>query len=110
MSLGSTLAIERPVKRKYFRPRPSDLARPALPALTPKQHRMAHLVIGLKTNAEIAKALQCHENSIKTQMSHMYRRVGVSGRLEFIRWFAREYGSAIVIRELLGEMESAKAS
>lgn len=53
-------------------------------SLSPKQREVMELVVkGLKTDA-IASSLGCSPETVKDHLSEIYRRLGVSGRVEAV--------------------------
>jgi DNA-binding CsgD family transcriptional regulator len=49
-------------------------------ALTPRELRIAELAAGGQTNAEIAQALFVSLKTVETHLSHVYSKLGLSGR------------------------------
>src|SRR5712692_5986215 len=58
-------------------------------SLSPQELRVLHLLISGQTYAEMAEALIVSPNTIKTQVSSIYRKLGVSRRAEAIAETAR---------------------
>jgi DNA-binding NarL/FixJ family response regulator len=50
------------------------------PALTPREREIAALVAMGRSNAEIAERLFVSRETVKTHLTHIYRKLGVSGR------------------------------
>jgi LuxR family maltose regulon positive regulatory protein len=53
-----------------------------LEPLSPQERRVFHLLIVGRTYAEIAQELIVSLNTVKTQVSSIYRKLGVSRRAE----------------------------
>lgn len=89
MSLGSTLATERPKKTKARQKLANDaIAHPhGIPVLSPQQWRVAELVEQGLSNKEIAPLVGIQESSLKVYLHKMYIRVGVSSRLQLAVWY-----------------------
>ena len=52
--------------------------------ITPRDEQVLRLLVGGSTYAEMAEALIVSPNTIKTQVSSIYRKLGVSRRAEAI--------------------------
>jgi DNA-binding CsgD family transcriptional regulator/tetratricopeptide (TPR) repeat protein len=53
-------------------------------SLTPAEQRVARLASAGLTNQEIAKALFVSPKTVENQLGHVYRKLGVGGRLELV--------------------------
>lgn len=60
-------------------------SRPALLALTNRERDVAERAAAGESAAEIAAALFVSVNTVKTQLRHVYRKLGVSSRSELLR-------------------------
>jgi DNA-binding CsgD family transcriptional regulator len=56
----------------------------ALEKLTPKQHAVTQMIVAGASNADIGKRFGVKLNTVKTYMRSIYRRFGVTTRLEVI--------------------------
>jgi LuxR family maltose regulon positive regulatory protein len=67
-------------------PRSPQKADPHMPIepLSPQEQRVLHLLVAGQTYPEMAQALVVSPNTIKTQVSSIYRKLGVSRRTEAI--------------------------
>jgi LuxR family maltose regulon positive regulatory protein len=59
--------------------------------LSPQEQRVLQLLVAGQTYAEIADALIVSTNTVKTQVSSIYRKLGVSRRAEAIAVMARRH-------------------
>jgi len=58
------------------------IARSPFEPLSPQERRVFRLLIAGRTYAEIAQELIVSLNTVKTQVSSIYRKLGVSGRAQ----------------------------
>lgn len=63
----------------------------ALKLLSAQEQRVLHLLVAGQTNAEIAEALIVSPNTIKTQISSIYRKLNVRRRAEAIAAATRQH-------------------
>jgi DNA-binding CsgD family transcriptional regulator len=66
---------------------------PDIPAswpLTPQERQVASLLAGGKSNREISEALFISENTVQTHLRHVYAKLDVSGRTQFLARLFRE--------------------
>jgi len=66
----------------------SRLAHAAESVLTPTEERIAELVAGGHTNAEIAAVLFIRTKTVETNLTRVYRKLGVRGRVDLARRLA----------------------
>jgi DNA-binding NarL/FixJ family response regulator len=66
----------------------------AIGALTERELELALLVVDRKTNPEIASELFLSQKTVETHLRNIFRKVGVSSRVELARTVERERGSA----------------
>jgi DNA-binding NarL/FixJ family response regulator len=97
MSFGGTLATERkPRRKRCFASHRAQLAHEAVthprPVLTPQQWRIAELVEQGLTNRQLASCVGTTAQTIKCYLHHVFRRIGVSSRLELAVWYRRQKG------------------
>jgi DNA-binding CsgD family transcriptional regulator len=69
----------------------SELARiggraPSPSNLTPTEERVAALVADGQTNREIAGSLFMSVKTVEANLTHIYRKLGVSSRRQLARW------------------------
>ena len=64
-------------------------ARPA-PALTPAEQRVAEQLGAGATVKEIAESLGVEHNTVKTHVAHIYRKLGLRNRGQFLAWWAAQ--------------------
>jgi DNA-binding NarL/FixJ family response regulator len=55
-------------------------------SLSRQQQRIVEAIIGGSTNKEIAEELSLSERTVKYHLTHIFRRLGVSGRMELARF------------------------
>ncbi len=60
----------------------TDVTESAFEPLSPQERRVFHLLIAGRTYAEIAQELIVSPNTVKTQVSSIYRKLGVSRRAQ----------------------------
>ena len=56
-----------------------------LASLTEREHQLARLVVDRKTNPEIAAQLFLSQKTVETHLRNIFRKVGVSSRVELAR-------------------------
>lgn len=74
-----------------------DETMPAGPALTPREREVCDLVSAAWANKEIAVALGLSEQTVKNYLSAAFEKVGVTTRLELMRYWlqhGRAHGAA----------------
>jgi RNA polymerase sigma factor (sigma-70 family) len=54
--------------------------------LSPREKQIVDALLAGCTNKEIAQRLGVSDQTIKNQLTTLYRKVGVSGRLELVVW------------------------
>ena len=54
--------------------------------LTPAESRVALGVASAQTVAGTAHALGCAENTVKTHLNRVYRKLGLRKQIELVRW------------------------
>ena len=104
LKIGSSLAFERPLKRKS--PGPSDLRSRVLPALTKRQVEVADLLTRSMRHKEIAYKLELSEGYVKVVAHQMYKRVGVRDRIEFAAWYSQRRAAGIMFAGVFDWCES----
>lgn len=68
-------------------------------ALSSRERQIVDLVVEGRTNKQIAEELYLSENTIKTHMSRIFRKVGVNGRSQLAAWSLRS--KALVSAEVM---------
>jgi LuxR family maltose regulon positive regulatory protein len=63
-------------------PSPTGTAMPPIEQISPQEKRVLRLLIAGRSNPEIARELVVSVNTIKAQVKSIYRKLGVSNRLE----------------------------
>jgi DNA-binding NarL/FixJ family response regulator len=71
--------------RIYRRTRPGDAESTGLESLTGRELQLARLVVDRKTNREIAAELFLSQKTVETHLRNIFRKVGVSSRVELAR-------------------------
>jgi ATP/maltotriose-dependent transcriptional regulator MalT len=71
--------------RIYRRTRPGDADGTGLESLTGRELQLARLVVDRKTNREIAAELFLSQKTVETHLRNIFRKVGVSSRVELAR-------------------------
>ena len=51
-------------------------------SLTPRERELVRLVVGARSNDEIAAVFRTRRKTVETQLSRLYERVGVTSRVE----------------------------
>jgi len=70
----------------------AQLRRPAASALSPREEEVVrHVALGLR-NAEVAKELSIAEQTVKTHLNSIFRKLGVRDRLELVLYAQRTGG------------------
>jgi DNA-binding CsgD family transcriptional regulator len=72
-------------RRIYRRTRPGDAESTGLESLTGRELQLARLVVDRKTNREIAAELFLSQKTVETHLRNIFRKVGVSSRVELAR-------------------------
>ena len=54
-------------------------------ALTPREEEIVRAVLAAKTNKDIAQELGISEQSVKNRLTKLYRKFGVTSRLQLMR-------------------------
>jgi ATP/maltotriose-dependent transcriptional regulator MalT len=75
--------------RIHRRTRPGSADGTALESLTEREHQIAQLVAERKTNPEIAAELFLSQKTVETHLRNIFRKVGVSSRVELARAIER---------------------
>jgi DNA-binding NarL/FixJ family response regulator len=75
--------------RIHRRTRPGRADGPGLESLTERELQLARLVADRKTNAEIAAELFLSQKTVETHLRNIFRKVGVSSRVELARTVER---------------------
>jgi DNA-binding NarL/FixJ family response regulator len=72
--------------KRWLPPGPAEklLHRMQAPELTPRQTEILQRVANGNTNKEVAAALRITEGTVKVQLNHVYRKLGVTNRTEAI--------------------------
>jgi ATP/maltotriose-dependent transcriptional regulator MalT len=71
--------------RIHRRTRPGTADGAALESLTERELQLARLVVDRKTNPEIASELFLSQKTVETHLRNIFRKVGVSSRVELAR-------------------------
>ena len=71
--------------RVHRRTRPGTADSPALESLTERELQLARLVVERKTNPEIASELFLSQKTVETHLRNIFRKIGVSSRVELAR-------------------------
>ena len=71
-------------QKVLVQPPQSTVQREIIDPLSPQEQRVLRLLVAGQTYAEMAEALIVSLNTIKTQVSSIYRKLGVSRRAEAI--------------------------
>ena len=71
--------------RVHRRTRPGTTDGAALESLTERELQVARLVVDRKTNPEIASELFLSQKTVETQLRNIFRKMGVSSRVELAR-------------------------
>ena len=77
---------------KRSRPGKSDVS--GIAALSERELELARLVVDRKTNPEIAAALFLSQKTVETHLRNIFRKIGVSSRVELARAIEREERTA----------------
>jgi DNA-binding CsgD family transcriptional regulator len=72
-------------RRVHRRTRPGEADGSGLDTLTARELQLARLVVDRKTNAEIAAELFLSRKTVETHLRNIFRKVGVSSRVELAR-------------------------
>jgi ATP/maltotriose-dependent transcriptional regulator MalT len=75
--------------RIHRRTRPGSADGTALESLTERERQLAQLVADRKTNPEIAAELFLSQKTVETHLRNIFRKVGVSSRVELARVIER---------------------
>jgi LuxR family maltose regulon positive regulatory protein len=75
--------------REVLHPQHAEAQRGSVSPLSLQEQRVLHRLVAGQTYAEMAEALVVSPNTIKTQVSSIYRKLGVSRRAEAIALTAR---------------------
>jgi ATP/maltotriose-dependent transcriptional regulator MalT len=75
--------------RIHRRTRPGRAAGPGIESLTGRELQLARLVADRKTNSEIAAELFLSQKTVETHLRNIFRKVGVSSRVELARTVER---------------------
>jgi DNA-binding CsgD family transcriptional regulator len=75
--------------RVYRRTRSGSADATGLESLTPRELQLARLVVDRKTNPEIAAELYLSQKTVETHLRNIFRKVGVSSRVELARTVER---------------------
>ena len=59
-------------------------------SLTAREHEVARLVVDRRTNPQIADGLYLSPKTVETHLSNIFRKLGVSSRVEVARAIERE--------------------
>lgn len=78
------LSPARPPHHSLRSPTPADAPRPPAEPLSRQEQRVLRLLVAGQTYAQIAGILVVSPNTIKTQVSSIYRKLGVSNRAQAI--------------------------
>jgi two-component system, NarL family, response regulator len=72
--------------KRWMPPGPAEklLHRMQAPQLTPRQVEILEMVADGRTNKEVGAALGITEGTVKVQLNHMFRKLGVNNRTEAI--------------------------
>jgi DNA-binding CsgD family transcriptional regulator len=97
-SLGQALAVFQQLGAALWVGRArAELSRiggraPSPAHLTPTEERVAELVAEGQTNREIAGSLFLSVKTVEANLTHIYRKVGVTSRRQLARWLKAETG------------------
>jgi DNA-binding CsgD family transcriptional regulator len=95
-SLGQALAIFQELGAALWADRTrAELGRiggraPSPAGLTPTEERVAELVAEGLTNREVAGSLFLSVKTVEANLTHIYRKVGVTSRRQLARWLRAE--------------------
>jgi DNA-binding NarL/FixJ family response regulator len=67
----------------------AQLRGPSANRLTPREEEIVHCVARGQRNAEVAKNLSISEETVKTHLTRIFRKVGVRDRIELVLYAAR---------------------
>jgi DNA-binding NarL/FixJ family response regulator len=65
---------------------------PAPQPLTPRERDISRAILAAESNRAIAERLGITEQSVKNRLSKLYRKLGVSSRLELMQFLMRDGG------------------
>ena len=60
--------------------------------LTPREQAIVEAILTAQSNKAIADELGITEQSVKNRLTQLYRKVGVSSRLQLMRVMIKEWG------------------
>jgi DNA-binding NarL/FixJ family response regulator len=69
----------------HRRTRPGKADGTAIETLTEREHQLARLVVDRKTNPEIAAELFLSQKTVETHLRNIFRKLGVTSRVELAR-------------------------
>ena len=81
-------------RRKHRRTPAGRTDANGLESLTGRELQVARLVVDRKTNPEIAAELFLSKKTVETHMRNIFRKLGVSSRVELARAVERANGAA----------------
>jgi DNA-binding NarL/FixJ family response regulator len=74
----------------HRRTRPGEPGKVGVASLTAREHEVARLVVDRRTNPQIAEGLYLSPKTVETHLSNIFRKLGVSSRVEVARAIERE--------------------
>jgi len=86
---GAELELGKLGRRPHRRTRPGDIDGTSIASLTERELQVAWLVVDRRTNAEIAAELFLSQKTIEAHLRNIFRKVGVSTRVEVARAMER---------------------
>jgi len=61
-------------------------------AFTPREREIIRAILSAQSNKAIADSLGISEQSVKNRLTKLYRKLGISSRLELMRTLMKEAG------------------
>jgi DNA-binding NarL/FixJ family response regulator len=65
---------------------------PAPQPLTPREREISRAILAAESNRAIAERLGISEQSVKNRLTKLYRKLGISSRLELMQFLIRQDG------------------
>ena len=73
-----------PMEDQIFAPVRKRMKTSARPHLTPREREIVEAVLAAASNRAIADRLGISEQSVKNRLTNIYKKLGVSGRVELV--------------------------